>query len=95
MRLSDLFALPEFSEFSLIAGGRNGGRVITSVNVIDSPDSYLYFKGGEFLLTNTYNMRNDTDILMDLISSYIRIRISPKVIKFDQYMSTFLTTCIS
>ena len=40
MRLSDLFALPEFSEFSLIAGGQNGGRVITSVNVIDSPDSY-------------------------------------------------------
>ena len=94
MRLSDLFALPEFSEFSLIAGGQNGGRVITSVNVIDSPDSYLYFKGGEFLLTNTYIMRNDTGILLDLIRSCSRIGVAAIGLKIGRFMEEVPAACI-
>ena len=66
MTVAQLLEMPEFSSFQLLAGGGNVDGEITAVNVIDSPDSHTFFRGGEFLLTNTYIMREDISILKDI-----------------------------
>lgn len=95
MRVSEFLALPEFSHFELIAGASGTDREIVSMTVIDSPDSYLYFKGGELLLTNTYFMRNDTSLLEDMIASCSHIGVAAIALKIGRFITEVPPTCLA
>ncbi len=86
MNIEQLLKTPEFKDFKLIAGAGGSYRDITAVNVIDSPDCHSYFHGGEFLLTNTYIMRDDISILKDIITACAKIGVSAIGIKLNRFI---------
>ena len=86
MTVNDLLQLREFSEFELLAGEDGLDREIDSVNIIDSPDSHSFFRGGEFLLTNTYIMRNDPSILVEITRACGVIGSAAIGIKLGRYL---------
>ena len=86
MTVNDLLQLKEFSEFELLAGEDGLDREIDSVNIIDSPDSHSFFRGGEFLLTNTYIMRNDPDILIEITRACAAICSAAIGFKLGRYL---------
>ncbi|MGI5824304.1 MAG: PucR family transcriptional regulator [Bacillota bacterium] len=87
MNIKELLQMPEFDGFKLLTGNIDNNRNITSVNVIDSPDSYLYFKGGEFLLTNAYIMKDAPEILKDIIEQSAKIGVAGIGIKLERFIS--------
>ena len=86
MNVEQLLQIPEFKNFKLIAGRQENSREITSVNVIDSPDSHTFFRGGEFLLTNTYIMRNDVSILKDITVACSKVGVAAIGLKLGRFI---------
>jgi purine catabolism regulator len=86
MNVEQLLKTPEFKDFKLIAGAGGSCREISSVNVIDSPDCHSFFRGGEFLLTNTYIMRDDISILKDITTACAKIGVSAIGIKLARFI---------
>lgn len=86
MTVEQLLNMPEFENFQLIAGDASSSREITAVNVIDSPDSHNFFRGGEFLLTNTYIMRDDISILKDITVACANIGAAAIGIKLARFI---------
>ncbi|SHG77844.1 Purine catabolism regulatory protein-like family protein [Thermosyntropha lipolytica DSM 11003] len=60
MQLTVKNMLDMFADFKVIAGRRGIYRQITTVSVIDAPDIHEWLKGGEFLITTGYIMRDNT-----------------------------------
>lgn len=86
MNVEQLLKTPEFKNFKLIAGVGGNCRQITAVNVIDSPDCHSYFRGGEFLLTNTYIMRDDISILKDITAACAKIGVGAIGLKLTRFV---------
>lgn len=86
MTIYELLQMPEFHEFKIIAGKEGCNRKIDSVNVIDAPDNYLFFKGGEFLLTSTYIMKDDPEMLKDIIEHLAKLGAAGIGIKLERFI---------
>jgi purine catabolism regulator len=86
MTIYELLQMPEFSELKIIAGKDGCSRKINSVNVIDAPDNYIFFKGGEFLLTSTYIMKDDPVMLKDIIENLEKIGAAGIGIKLERFI---------
>lgn len=69
----------------LIAGAQNRGNVITSVNIIDNPDSYDWLSAGEFVLTTGYLFQNDVGRQCQLIRELSEINCAGIGIKVKRY----------
>lgn len=86
MNVEQLLKTSEFKNFKLIAGAGGSCREIRAVNVIDSPDCHSYFQGGEFLLTNTYIMRDDISILKEITAACAKIGVGAIGIKLARFI---------
>ncbi|WP_010281115.1 PucR family transcriptional regulator [Bacillus timonensis] len=58
-----------FQDFTVIAGKKGLDREVKTVNVIDAPGIHHYLKGGEFLITTGYLLKEDPSKIKDLIIS--------------------------
>lgn len=65
MKVKDL--LKQFEEFRVLAGAGGLERRVSTVTVMDAPDIYNWMKGGEFLITTAYIMKDDPLELKDLV----------------------------
>ena len=63
----DMLDMPVFWDFRIIAGEKGEGREVTTVSVMDAPDIYEWMKGGEFLITSAYVMREHPEETENLI----------------------------
>ncbi|GAY78086.1 regulator of polyketide synthase expression [Sporolactobacillus inulinus] len=67
MKVSELFQIPMFSEFKLIAGQKGVDRELQNVNMMDAPDIIDYLKPNDWLITSGYHLRNNPDFFTHLL----------------------------
>ena len=57
----------QFQNFKVLAGEGGLNRKVSTVTVMDAPDIYNWMKGGEFLITTAYIMKDNTLELKNLV----------------------------
>ena len=67
MRLKEMLQIPAFAGFRLVAGGGGLEREVSTVSVMDAPDIYEWMRGGEFLITSGYVIRDDPEYIAKVI----------------------------
>ena len=72
MTVSEMLQLPALGGLQVLAGFEGLSRSVSTVTVMDAPDIYNWMKGGEFLITSAYAMKDDADNLMGLIEKLDR-----------------------
>lgn len=65
MRVNDL--MEQFQDFKVLAGAEGLDRVVSTVSVMDAPDIYNWMKGGEFLISTCYIMKDNPLELINLV----------------------------
>lgn len=67
MKVSDLFHIPLFHEFQLVAGEEGTGREIRNVNMMDAPDIIDYLKPDDWLITSGYHLQDNPEFFYRLV----------------------------
>lgn len=67
MKVSELFLIPMFSEFKLVAGEKGAGRELRNVNMMDAPDIIDYLKPADWLITTGYHLQNNPQFFCELV----------------------------
>jgi Purine catabolism regulatory protein-like family. len=67
MKVSDLFHVPSFHEFRLVAGEKGTGREIRNVNMMDAPDIIDYLKPNDWLITSGYHLQDNPKFFYQLV----------------------------
>lgn len=84
--VKDMLEIPDFRDFRIIAGEGGSSREIKTVSVMDAPDIYEWMKGGEFLITSAYVMREHPEQAADLIERLVENGASAFGIKFTRFI---------
>lgn len=88
MHLTVKNMLDMFSDFQIIAGGNGINRQVTTVSVMDAPDIHEWLKGGEFLITTGYIMRDNPLKIIDLLNNINHAGAAALGIKLDRFIKT-------
>lgn len=75
-----------FPDFKIIAGVSGINRRVTTVSVMDAPDIHEWLKGGEFLITTGYIMRDNPLEIMDLLANINNAGAAALGIKLDRFI---------
>lgn len=67
MKVSDLFHIPLFHEFRIVAGEEGTGREIRNVNMMDAPDIIDYLKPDDWLITSGYHLQDNPEFFYRLV----------------------------
>lgn len=81
-----LFDEPSLSDSVVLAGNGGLDNEIKTVTVVDAPDSYEWFKGGEFVLTSAYIFEHDTSFIDIFILKLVDAGASGIGIKVGRFM---------
>lgn len=84
MKVKDLFI--SFPDFKILAGEGGLNKTANTVSVMDAPDIYNWMKGGEFLITTGYCMKDDIEKLKDLIIRLNRAGAAALGIKLGRFI---------
>jgi purine catabolism regulator len=87
MLLSELIALPFFTNARIIAGAQGLARNVESVNMMDAPDIIQYLKPNELLLTTGYAMKDHPTSLNTLVASMASVGCAGLAIKTKRFIS--------
>ncbi|WP_308800315.1 PucR family transcriptional regulator ligand-binding domain-containing protein, partial [Streptomyces sp. NEAU-H3] len=86
LSLRDALALPSLAGARLVAGERGAGRAIRVVNIMEVPDIVRWMRGGEFLLTTAYPVRDDAEALTRLVPVLARRGLTGLGVKVGPYL---------
>lgn len=78
--------LAMFPDFQIIGGANGIDRKISTVSVMDAPDIHEWLKGGEFLITTGYIMRDNPMQIMDLLININQAGAAALGIKLDRFI---------
>lgn len=78
--------MPVFEGFQVVAGMNGLDREVSTVSVMDAPDIYAWMKGGEFLITSAYVVKDSPDYIATLISKLDEWGASAFGIKFGRFI---------
>ena len=67
MLLREILRIPAFERFQVVAGRRGLDRDVSTVSVMDAPDIYEWMRGGEFLITSGYVMKDDPEYITKMV----------------------------
>ncbi|MBP1081119.1 PucR family transcriptional regulator [Bacillus capparidis] len=67
MNIIDLMQLPIFKQAKIIGGLSGSGREVQHVNMMDAPDITDYLNKGDLLVTTAYHLKDEPELLGDLI----------------------------
>ncbi|AYD39680.1 PucR family transcriptional regulator [Clostridium fermenticellae] len=84
--VENMLKINNFSDFKVIAGHNGLQRKVTSVSVIDAPDVGNWVKGGEFLITTGYCIKDDLDKFVKLIININNSSVSALGIKLNRFI---------
>lgn len=88
-KLSDMLSDPHFGGFKVVAGSGGLNREVTTISVMDAPDIWQWMKGGEFLITSGYAVKDDPDYIKDLIEKLNDKDVAGFGVKFDRFIHEF------
>lgn len=86
MTVAEMLQLPSLGGLQVLAGFEGLSRPVSTVTVMDAPDIYNWMKGGEFLITSAYAMKDDTDNLTGLIEKLDRSGVAAFGIKISRFI---------
>lgn len=86
IRLRDILAMDIFRNFKIIAGKNGSDREVKTVSVMDAPDIYKWMKGGEFLITSGYVVKDQPEYLAFLIENLDKHGACALGIKLDRFI---------
>ncbi len=81
-------ALPELAEVQVAAGAGGLDRVIQTVSVMEVPDISAFVEAGELLLTTTYPICNNTNVLDQLVPMLAARGLVGLAIKPERYIDS-------
>lgn len=84
MIVNDLMS--QFRDFKVVAGNDGIKNQVKSVTVMDAPDIYKWMRGGEFLITTAYIMKNNPLELVDLVVRLYENGASALGIKVNRFL---------
>lgn len=82
-------SMPVFQGFRLVAGEGGIDRVVGTVSVMDAPDIYKWMKGGEFLITTGYVVKDCPEYIRSLIINLDKGGAAALGVKFDRFIHEF------
>ncbi len=88
MTVGDLLEMPALSELKLVAGKTGLHRIISTVTVIDAPDGVIWCKGGEFVITSGFALKDGNHLIMTLIQQLVACKASGLGIKTERYIKS-------
>ena len=71
----------------LVAGGQGIDGPVSKISVLDAPDGPRWLKGGEFILTSTFQFNNDSDRLCSFCEQLIDFGASGFGLKMGRYLT--------
>lgn len=86
MTVEELLQLPTIKGLKLISGNLGVHREISTVTVVDTPDSFQWLKGNEVVITTTYALEKTPNAFLDFISKLLSKNISALIVKSDRYI---------
>lgn len=88
MTVGELLEMPALSELKLVAGKTGLHRIISTVTVIDAPDGVVWCKGGEFVITSGFAVKDGSHLIMTLIQQLVACKASGIGIKTERYIKS-------
>ena len=70
----------------VIGGKKSIDRIIASVDIAETPDTYFWVQENQFIITSCYSIKDDHDAQLKLIHSMARVNAAALAIKFDRYI---------
>ncbi|HDQ92801.1 MAG TPA: PucR family transcriptional regulator [Synergistetes bacterium] len=89
LTVSDILNIPALKDCDLLAGaGGAAKRVVSRVGVMDSPDSADWMRGGEFLLTTDFVIRDNPRSLNLIIEELCRRNVAALGIRLGRFLAS-------
>lgn len=89
IRLQEILAMDVFHDFEIIAGKNGSNREVKTVSVMDAPDIYKWMKGGEFLITSGYVVKDQPEYLAFLIENLDKHGACALGVKLDRFIHEY------
>ena len=67
LTVARVLALPPLQQLVVVAGHKGLSRIVSTVSVMDAPDIDEWMRGGEFLITSAYPIKDDVESMNLLI----------------------------
>jgi len=83
----DFFHCLEDKGFTLLTGRDGLNREITTINMMENPDTLKWIKPGEFLLTTGYFMKDNEELQLEFIKQLSSINAGGIGLKKNRYIS--------
>lgn len=89
IKLREILEMPVFEGFKIVAGHAGTDRDVCTVSVMDAPDIYKWMKGGEFLITSGYVVKDQPEYIKTLIINLEKKGAAALGVKFDRFIHEF------
>ncbi len=89
IKLREILSMPVFRNFRVVAGEGGIDREVGTVSVMDAPDIYKWMKGGEFLITTGYAVKDRPEYIRSLIINLDKGGAAALGVKFDRFIHEF------
>ncbi len=87
LSVEDLLNLPELKDLTLVSGKNGIDEMISAINTMDNPDTFRWLKEGEFLITSGYVLKENPDLLKEIVKIMVDIGCSGLGIKIQRYFN--------
>ena len=86
MTVQEVLSLPSLKGLEVVAGKSGLNRKISTVSVMDAPDIYKWMKGGEFLITSAYPIKDDVEYLTSLVEHLNKAGVAAFGVKVSRFI---------
>lgn len=69
MKVAEILKNPALEGSSILAGHKGQDKEVLHVNMMDAPDIINFLKPNELLVTTAYHVKDDPDLLIDLVEA--------------------------
>jgi len=69
MKIAELLSIPHLNGIEMLAGEAGKDREVESINMMDAPDIIRFLNPNEFLVTTAYHLKDDPQMLVDLVKA--------------------------
>lgn len=86
MTVADLFDIPAFAGFKIIAGRKGVDREVQNINMMDAPDIIDFLKQNDWLVTSGYHLRGDTPFFIRLVKQMAELGCAALGVKTRRFL---------
>lgn len=95
LTVREVLGMPCLGKARLLAGGNGLHNVVRHVTVIDAPDAVEWLRGGEFVLTTAYHIKDDPSAQAKLIEALARKKAACLGIKLRRFLDALSSDALN